>query len=102
MAGSSQQFAFGQNKRNSLPRYCTECDYNFACHGECPKHRFLSTPDGETGLNYLCKTYQKFFAHVHPFMQYMGDELAAKRAPANVMSWIRNMDSRMKRSLFLR
>jgi uncharacterized protein len=102
MAGCNQQLAFGSTKRNSLPRYCTECDYNFACHGGCPKHRFLSSPNGEYGLNYLCKAYQKFFAHVHPFMQYMGDALAAKRAPAHIMSWIKNMDSSMKKSLFFR
>ena len=85
MATSEQQFLFGENKRNSLPQYCLSCDYRFACHGECPKHRFDKTPDGEEGLNYLCQSYKKFFLHVHPYMQYMADELSKKRPPANVM-----------------
>jgi len=87
MAQSAQQFTFGNNKLLKLPSYCINCEYRFACHGECPKHRFDSTPDGERGLNYLCKAYKKFFSYVHPYMQYMGDELAAKRPPANVMQW---------------
>jgi len=41
MAKSQKQFDFGIDKRNSLPCYCLECDVRFACHGECPKHRFI-------------------------------------------------------------
>lgn len=89
MAQSAQQFTFGQNKLLKLPAFCIHCEYRFACHGECPKHRFERTPDGEYGLNYLCPAYKMFFAYVHPYMQFMGDELAAKRAPANVMQWAR-------------
>jgi uncharacterized protein len=89
MAQSAQQYTFGQNKLLKLPAYCIGCEYRFACHGECPKHRFEITPDGEYGLNYLCRAYKMFFAYVHPYMQYMGDELAARRAPANVMKWAR-------------
>jgi len=89
MARSAQQFTFGNNKLLKLPAYCIDCEYRFACHGECPKHRFEVTPEGEKGLNYLCKAYKMFFSYVHPYMQYMGDELAAKRAPANVMQWAR-------------
>ena len=66
-----------------------DCEYRFACHGECPKHRFTRTPDGEEGLNYLCKAYKMFFSYVHPYMQYMGDELTAQRPPANVMKFAR-------------
>lgn len=87
MVKSSRQRKFGAEKLNHLPQYCIECDYRFACHGECPKHRFEITPNGEPGLNYLCKAYKKFFAHVHPYMQFMADELAAHRPPANVMRW---------------
>ncbi len=53
LAGSAQQQKFGEAKESTLPRYCRECDVRFACNGECPKHRFLTTPDGEPGLNYL-------------------------------------------------
>lgn len=91
MALSKQQYDFGQNKLLGLPAYCMNCEYRFACHGECPKHRFGITPDGERGLNYLCRAYKMFFSYVHPYMQYMGDELAAKRPPANVINWARKL-----------
>ncbi|HYX08037.1 MAG TPA: SPASM domain-containing protein, partial [Bacteroidales bacterium] len=94
MVKSDPQVRFGLNKRNKLPAYCISCEYRFACHGECPKHRFMKTPDGEPGLNYLCETYKMFFQHVHPYMQYMGDELAKKRPPSNVMNWVRRVDDR--------
>ncbi|HYO44757.1 MAG TPA: anaerobic sulfatase maturase [Candidatus Limnocylindrales bacterium] len=64
MAGSAQQIAFGAAKRDTLPRMCRDCDVRFACHGECPKNRFLDTPDGEPGLNYLCAGYMRFFRHI--------------------------------------
>ncbi|MBN1158066.1 MAG: anaerobic sulfatase-maturation protein [Bacteroidales bacterium] len=89
MALSAQQYTFGQSKLLDLPGFCMDCEYRFACHGECPKHRFTKTPGGEEGLNYLCKGYKKFFSYVHPYMQYMGDELIAKRPPANVMKFAR-------------
>ncbi|MGO8792107.1 MAG: anaerobic sulfatase-maturation protein [Terriglobia bacterium] len=86
---SSRQRAFGLNKRESLPRYCRECDVRFACNGECPKHRFIFTPDGESGLNYLCAAYKLFFRHVDPYMKFMANELRHQRPPANVMAWLR-------------
>jgi uncharacterized protein len=89
---SPQQRAFGQDKLSSLPRYCRECDVRFACNGECPKHRFISTPDGEPGLNYLCAGYKLFFEHVAPAMKFMVDELRHQRPPANVMGWIRQQE----------
>lgn len=88
LAGSAQQREFGDAKESTLPKYCRECDVRFACNGECPKHRFLTTPDGEAGLNYLCAGYKMFFRHVDPYMRFMAGELAARRAPANVMRWI--------------
>src|SRR5271157_5809110 len=89
LVNSAQQRSFGLDKRDSLPRYCRECDVRFACNGECPKHRFISTPDGEPGLNYLCAGYKIFFHHVDPYMKFMADELRHQRPPANIMSWIR-------------
>jgi len=88
---SEKQRTFGQNKLKNLPKQCIECDYRFACHGECPKHRFLKTADGEDHLNYLCAGYKKFYTHVHPYMQFMEEELEAQRAPANVMQWARGI-----------
>ncbi len=63
-----------------------------ACYGECPKHRFIKTPDGEPGLNYLCAAYKKFFSHVDPYMAFMAGELANQRPPANEMAWVRERD----------
>ncbi len=96
LAGSEQQQRFGEAKESTLPRYCRECDVRFACNGECPKHRFLTTPDGEPGLNYLCAGYKMFFHHVDPYMRFMAAELVAQRAPANVMRWVAEEDARAR------
>ena len=85
MVNSDQQSAFGRAKSELLPKYCRECDVRFACNGECPKHRFIKTPDGEDGLNYLCPAYKKYFHHVDPLMKQMAGLLRAGRAPAEIM-----------------
>ena len=82
--GEKQQ-RFSRLKHASLPRQCLECEWEFACHGECPKNRFLSDEYGQSRLNYLCAGYREYFAHVAPYMDYMRDELAHDRAPANIM-----------------
>ncbi|MCC7174603.1 MAG: anaerobic sulfatase-maturation protein [Bryobacterales bacterium] len=92
MACSPQQRSFGEAKQTALPAYCRECEFLYACNGECPKHRFERTPDGEPGLNYLCPAYKRFFSHVEPYMTFMAGELANRRAPANVMQWARERD----------
>ncbi|MGH9328569.1 MAG: anaerobic sulfatase maturase [Terriglobia bacterium] len=89
LASSPQQAKFGRDKLETLPRYCRECDVRFACNGECPKHRFTHTPEGEMGLNYLCAGYKAFFHHIDPYMQFMASELRHERAPANVIEWAR-------------
>ncbi|WP_348263753.1 anaerobic sulfatase-maturation protein [Telmatobacter sp. DSM 110680] len=88
MVASKQQKKFGMAKRDTLPRMCRECDVRFACNGECPKHRFLTTPDGEAGLNYLCAGYKHFFHHIAPYMQFMATELREGRPPANIMRFV--------------
>ncbi len=93
LTNSRQQRQFGQDKWDSLPKYCRECEVRFACNGECPKHRFSRTPDGERGLNYLCAGYKKFFKHIDPCMRFMAAELREGRAPANVMEWLRRADA---------
>jgi uncharacterized protein len=98
MVRSIQQFDFGIDKRSTLPKYCVRCEYRFACHGECPKHRFGITPEGEKGLNYLCEGYKLFFHHVEPYMAFMARELQNKRPPANVMNWIRNRNNKVMRT----
>ncbi|HUW92020.1 MAG TPA: anaerobic sulfatase-maturation protein [Bacteroidales bacterium] len=87
---SPEQFRFGVNKRNTLPRYCMRCKYYFACRGECPKHRFLTTETGEYGLNALCEGFKHYFSHVEPYMEYMTKLLSQKKAPSLVMEWARS------------
>ena len=65
---SPRQKRFGMAKSDTLPRYCLDCDVLEMCNGECPKNRFISTPDGEPGLNYLCAGYKLFFNHCKPFI----------------------------------
>jgi uncharacterized protein len=93
LASSPQQVRFGSAKRDTLPQYCRDCEVRFACNGECPKHRFAKTPDGEPGLNYLCAGYKKFFTHIDPYMRFMAEELRQQRPPANVMQWARGRDA---------
>lgn len=88
LVNSNQQRKFGTDKRDTLPRYCRECEVRFACNGECPKHRFCRTPDGEEGLNYLCRGYKLFFQHIDPYMKFMANEIHHERAPANVMALV--------------
>lgn len=92
MAQSPQQIQFGRAKSDSLPQYCRQCPWLFACNGECPKHRFSSTPDGQAGLNYLCPGYKHFFAHVDPQMRRMAELLHARRAAADIMPELRQAD----------
>jgi len=91
LAASPAQLKFGQDKFDTLPRYCRDCEVLFACYGECPRNRFVSTPDGEPGLNYLCAGYQQFFKHIDPAMKAMAglirqgrfaDEIMQPQAPA--------------------
>ncbi len=84
MLYSDRQQKFGNDKYDRLPKQCKECEFIFACNGECPKNRFAYTADGEPGLNYLCSGYKRFFKHVAPYMEFMKNELQAGRPPANV------------------
>ncbi len=85
LVGSEPQRQFGLTKRDTLPRYCRDCEVRFICNGGCPKNRILHTPEGEPGLNYLCDGYKAFFTHIDRPMRIMADELRAKRPPANIM-----------------
>ena len=85
MLYGEQQQEFSRLKHSSLPRQCKECDMEFACHGECPKNRFMKDQYGDSGLNYLCLGYYHFYQHVAPYMDYMKQELMAQRPPSNIM-----------------
>ena len=92
MVTGDKQRKFGTDKRDTLPVYCQECDFRFACNGGCPKHRSIQTPDGEAGLNYFCKGYKMFFKHADPYLRVMGGEVSRRRPASNVMQWIVQRD----------
>lgn len=71
MVESNTQRSFGENKKSSLPKQCMECEVKFACHGECPRHRFMRAHDNEPGLSYLCSDYKDYFHHIHRYMKVM-------------------------------
>lgn len=85
MLYGAQQQEFSRLKHSSLPRQCKECDMEFACHGECPKNRFMKDKYGDSGLNYLCPGYYHYYQHVAPYMDNMKQELMAQRPPSNIM-----------------
>jgi uncharacterized protein len=90
MMDSIQQSEFGQAKKTTLPKYCQSCEVKFACNGECPKHRFLTTPDGEPGLNYLCGGYKKYFTHIHKYMKVMVQLLENGLPASKIMDVIKH------------
>jgi len=98
LVASQRQRQFGLDKRETLPHYCRECEVRFACHGGCPKDRFIATPDGEPGLNYLCAGYKAFFHHVDRPMRFMAEQLQRGLAPADVMRLYAEDDSRRGRN----
>lgn len=85
LVASDKQRQFGRDKQETLPRYCRECEVRFACNGGCPRNRFIQTPDGEEGLNYLCAGYKLFFNHTHRPMQMMADLLRQGRYADEIM-----------------
>ena len=98
LVASQRQRKFGLDKRDTLPRYCLECDVRFACHGGCPKDRFIRTPDGEPGLNYLCVGYKAFFHHVDPAMRFMAEQLRHGLAPAEIIQRYASADAQRGRN----
>lgn len=99
LVNSEQQRQFGLAKRDTLPRYCRECEVRFICNGGCPKNRILHTPDGEPGLNYLCQGYKAFFTHIDPAMRWMAAELQAARSPAGIMQYLVRQEAEFQRRL---
>jgi uncharacterized protein len=98
LVASPKQRQFGLDKRETLPQQCLDCDVRFACHGGCPKDRFISTPDGEPGLNYLCAGYQDFFHHVDRPMRFMAAQLRRGGAPSEIVELYAAEDSRRGRN----
>jgi len=85
LASLPEQKRFGDAKRDTLPGYCRTCEVRFACNGECPRNRFLHTPDGQPGLNYLCEGYRHFFRTIDPAMKELAKLLRSGRPAAEIM-----------------
>ncbi len=98
MVASPRQRAFGQHKRDTMTRYCRDCDVRFACHGGCPKDRFGTSPYGEPGQPHLCAGYRAFFHHVREPMEAMTRLLRSGRAPAELMAGYAARDARRGRN----
>jgi uncharacterized protein len=94
MVESPAQRKFGTDKRDALPGYCRRCPVLEHCQGECPKHRFAVTPDGEAGLNYLCPGYQRFFAHIQPHLRTMAALLRSGRPADEIMGLLAQQEGR--------
>lgn len=87
IVSSNKMAKFGINKRNILPHECFKCRYYFACHGECPKHRFDMTANGEKGLNTLCEGLKRFFSYTEPYMIEMRNLYFSGKSPSEIMRW---------------
>jgi len=85
LVASEKQVKFGQDKKETLPQTCKDCEFLRVCHGECPKHRFVEAPDGGPALNYLCAGYKAFFKHADKAMRIMADLLRQNRPASEVM-----------------
>jgi uncharacterized protein len=99
MIDSEEQRKFGRDKWTTLPRYCRECEVRAQCNGGCPKDRFIETPDGEPGLNYLCAGYKKFFVHSRDHLKTMAGLWQAGEPIEKVMQKVREADARTKPAL---
>ena len=84
--------AFGNNKRDTLPKYCRDCEVLSLCNGGCPKDRFVKTPDGEAGLNYLCAGLKKYFSYTAPFLRRMGEMWRAQGSIDGLMTELKKGD----------
>ena len=81
LVSDPRQVKFGYAKSESLPAWCRQCEVLNDCWGECPKNRLLRTPDGEPGLNYLCRGLKRFFRHAGPEASRMAAQLKASAPP---------------------
>ena len=87
---SGQQLQFGEVKLTGLTTYCRQCEVRFACHGDCPKHRFARTPAGESGLSYLCPAYKQIFAYMAPYMKIMAQLVRSGQPVPKIMKILKD------------
>lgn len=96
MLYGEQQQQFSRLKSQSLPKECKKCEWEFACHGECPRTRFIKDVYGNPGKNYLCEGYRMFFRHIAPYMDFMKKEYMNQQPPSNVMQHIQEIEDSRK------
>lgn len=89
LVDAPRQAAFGDAKRDALPRYCRECPVLAYCNGGCPKDRFAVTPDGEPGLHYLCAGFRRFYGHVAPHAARVAAIVRGGAAASTIMAELR-------------
>jgi uncharacterized protein len=82
MVAEDRQRAFGRWKWSGLPQACRSCAFRRACHGGCPKHRFVTAEAGPPD-NYLCPSYRQFFSYAVPRLA----DAAAKQNTAKRTEW---------------
>lgn len=92
LMASAQQQKFGSAKLDCLPEYCKTCEVRRVCHGDCLKHRFVQTADGETGLSYLCSAYKEIFKYLAPYLDVMAGMIRSGRAVPDIMNMIQKQD----------
>ena len=98
LMASDAQRSFGDAKRDRLTRYCRACEVLPACHGDCPKHRFTLSPDGDPGLSYLCPAYKAIFSHMAPYLKVMADLVQSGRPASDIMAVIRHQGANLRSS----
>jgi len=96
MLESQAQRSFGLAKLDTLPRHCRTCEVRGLCNGGCPKDRFIRTPDGEDGLNYLCEGFKRFFTHSVPYAVKLAALLKAGQPPERLMREVSSEDSKAR------
>lgn len=64
------------------------------CNGGCPKDRFIKTPDGEQGLNYLCAGLKSFFIHSKPYLKKFAELVDAGEPGEKLMQIVRAADAK--------
>lgn len=94
MLDSAAQRKFGDAKRDTLPSYCRRCEVLSMCNGGCPKDHFIRTPDGETGLNYLCAGLKRFFTHSRPYLIQLANLWRAGEPAEKLMQMVRESDAK--------
>ena len=92
------QRKFGEDKKDTLPPYCLDCEVRFVCNGGCPKNRFIDTPNGDPGLNYLCEGYKMFFNHIDAPMKLMAVALETGQTADSIIPIMQKQKTRNARS----